>query len=118
MAVSSLSVRGGAPSLCPYFSRRGLGLDAKDLCRLIAAALVQAPELFCIDQRSGQLTPVLKYRAWKVTLQFLPRSLRGAQSGFAFSPVMGSQLPRRRKNLPFLVFLALVRLRRRTSPDG
>ena len=69
-------------------------------------------------RRTRQLTPVLKYRAWKVTLQFLPRSLRGAQSGFAFSPVMGSQLPRRRKNLPFLVFLALVRLRRRTSPDG
>ena len=55
MAVSSLSVRGGAPSLCPYFSRQGLGLDAKDLSRLVAASLVQVPELFGIDQSADDL---------------------------------------------------------------
>ena len=38
---------------------------------------------------TGQLTPALKCRAWKVTLQFLPRSLRGVQSGFASSPWWG-----------------------------
>ena len=52
--MSSLSVRGGDPSLCPYFSRQGLGLDAKDLSRLVAASLVQAPDL-CVDKSAYDL---------------------------------------------------------------
>ena len=52
MAVSSLSVRGGVPSLCPYFSRRCLALDAKDLSRLVAAAEMQVPEFLGVDQRA------------------------------------------------------------------